>query len=56
MDDRLEADLKYRIQQAHQYEDRALYQAVLKMMQEQVHRIELAQAELDGRSWDHEKW
>lgn len=38
------------------YADRAFYVALAAFIRAQALRLEQAEGELDGRSWDHRKW
>ncbi|KRN21506.1 hypothetical protein [Lacticaseibacillus camelliae] len=42
--------------QATAYEDRAFFLALRQFIQTQATRLEQAQGEVDGRSWDHRRW
>lgn len=43
-------------QVATHYADAAFYAALAQFCQDQAHAVELAQGEIDGRSWNHEQW
>ncbi|GAX03321.1 hypothetical protein IWT140_00923 [Secundilactobacillus pentosiphilus] len=42
--------------QTPQVKERALYLALAELSEEQQRRIKLAQAELDGRTWNPSRW
>jgi hypothetical protein len=46
---------RLRDQQDH-YADQAFYTALAAFCAQQQHELELAVGEVDGRSWNHEKW
>ncbi|MFD1671947.1 hypothetical protein ACFQ5M_07565 [Agrilactobacillus yilanensis] len=54
--DRIEAELKALMAEEPDYAQRAFYQALIDLLQVQTQRIELAAAEVDGRTWNHEQW
>ncbi|GAT17782.1 hypothetical protein [Secundilactobacillus silagei] len=39
-----------------QFKERALYLALAELSEEQQRRIQLAQDELDGRTWNPSRW
>jgi len=41
---------------ATDYRQRAFYHELQAMIQEQAQRLELAEGEIDGRTWNHEAW
>lgn len=41
---------------AKNYEDRAFYLALATFIRQQATRLEQAQGEVDGRTWDHRRW
>jgi len=43
-------------QTSSDYEERAFFQALSQLALEQEKRIEQAQGEIDGRSWDELAW
>ncbi len=38
------------------FEERALYLATIKLVKEQQRRIDAAEGEIDGRSWNPSDW
>ncbi|WP_416353384.1 hypothetical protein ACNAN0_11765 [Agrilactobacillus fermenti] len=48
--------LKMLQKKAPAYETRALYQETIILLKAQARRIEQAEAEIDGRTWNHETW
>lgn len=38
------------------FKDRALFYATIQLVEEQQRRIEAAEGEIDGRSWDPSDW
>ena len=38
------------------FDQRALYQAVSRQLKEVQQRLNEAEGEIDGRSWDHQHW
>ncbi|KRO15515.1 hypothetical protein [Lacticaseibacillus saniviri] len=47
------ADLE---KQAKSYPDQAFYHELNRFIQEQQKRLEQAEGEIDGRTWNHEQW
>lgn len=43
-------------QAATSYEDKAFFSSLQHFIQAQQARIDQAQGEVDGRSWNHEQW
>lgn len=59
MDDTTEWLLKTaqtQAEQAKSYEEAAFFMALQTFIQTQAKRLEQAEGEVDGRSWDHERW
>lgn len=54
--DRIEALLLDLKTKEPAYDQRAFYEALRQLLQEQEKRIASAEAEVDGRSWNHESW
>lgn len=52
----LVAEAKRRADAASDYAQQAFYIALAEFCKEQARQIELAQGEVDGRSWNHEQW
>ncbi|WP_155286936.1 hypothetical protein [Lacticaseibacillus zhaodongensis] len=52
----LVAEAKKRATAADDYAQQAFYTALAAFCQEQGRQIELAEGEIDGRSWNHEQW
>jgi hypothetical protein len=44
------------IKKAPDYENRALMQVAAELLKAQAQRLEQAEGEVDGRTWDHRKW
>ena len=42
--------------QTPQFKEKALYLALAELTEEQQRRIDLAQGELDGRTWKPSRW
>ncbi|GAW98971.1 hypothetical protein [Secundilactobacillus mixtipabuli] len=42
--------------QTPQFKEKALYLALAELTEEQQRRIDLAQGELDGRTWNPSRW
>lgn len=52
----LQAEAKKRVASSVSYEQRARYAGFEAFLDELAQRLETAQGELDGRTWDHEGW
>ncbi len=42
--------------EAKSYEEAAFFMALQTFIQTQAKRLEQAESEVDGRTWDHERW
>lgn len=42
--------------QEKDYAQRAFYEALRQLLKAQAQRLALAEAEVDGRTWNHEQW
>ena len=42
--------------EAKSYEEAAFFTALQTFIQTQAKRLEQAESEVDGRTWDHERW
>ncbi|MCH4171360.1 MAG: hypothetical protein LKF36_09060 [Lactobacillus sp.] len=56
MADSLQVLIADYIKKAPDYENRALMQVAAELLKAQAQRLEQAEGEVDGRTWDHRKW